>query len=280
MRYKLSEATAAKTKNWLVNGNPNQVIQSTSMVNRIADILLGLSKGKNSVTEIAEDSRLSISTTHRILNILAEPGFTIYDPTSHQYYMGPLINQLAENHSIMHQFLLKAAKDEMLRMSNITQETLLFTVLKGIQQMTLAVIQSQHSLRVHEDEKNENVRQSLVPMAAGQKVLLAQLDENRLTLILKSVKILDDPVLDSEQVGKELKQTKDQGYAITREVRIPDVMSISVPVRNYMWPLALTVIGPITRLDKKVSAFTTELLASSDRLSNNIQKFYQQETRV
>jgi DNA-binding IclR family transcriptional regulator len=271
----LSEATAAKTKSWPENGNTNQVIQSTSIVHRIADILVGLSKGKNTVTEIAGDSKLSISTTHRLLNILAEPGFTIYDPISHQYYMGPLINQLAENHSIMHQFLLQAAKDEMLRMSNITEETLLFTVLMGIQQMTLAVTQSKHSLRVHEDDKNENVRQSLVPMAAGQKVLLSQLDENKLNLILKSVKILDDPVLDCEQVRKELKQTKDQGYAISREVRIPDVMSISVPIRNYMWPLALTVIGPITRLDKKVSAFTTELLASSDRLSNNIQKFYQ-----
>jgi len=82
-------------------------------------------------------------------------------------------------------------------------------------------------------------------------------------LILKSVKILDDPLLDIEQLRKDLKQTREQGYAITREIRIPDVMSISVPVKNYKWPLALTILGPINRLEKRVSAYTTELLASS-----------------
>ncbi len=79
----------------LNTNNTNENIQPTSFVNRIADTLICLSKGKNAVSEVADDCNLSISTAHRLLNVLTEPGFTIYDPTSHSYYLGPLISLLA-----------------------------------------------------------------------------------------------------------------------------------------------------------------------------------------
>jgi DNA-binding IclR family transcriptional regulator len=271
----LTKATNLKSTNVNVKTNPDKSIQSKSFVNRIADTLVCLSKGKNSVTEIASDCKLSTSTVHRLLNVLTEPGFTIYDPTTHFYYLGPLISQLAENTNIMHQFLLRSITDEMNRLSGITGETLSLNMLLGIQPVSLKIIPSKYGLRVYEPNENEKGHKSITPLAAGQKVLLSQLDDAKLNLLLKSVKILEDPLIDIEQVKQELKQTSIQGYAITKGTRIPDAMAISTPVKNYIWPLALTVLGPVNRVEGRVSTFTTELLVSSDRLSNNIQKLMQ-----
>ena len=268
------KAINSKSANLNTKTSPSQNIQSKSFVNRIADILVCLNKGKNAVTEIADDCDLSISTVHRLLNVLIEPGFTIYDPISHQYYLGPLISQLAENPDIIHQFLLRASTDEMKRLSNITDETLTFSTLLGIELISLKTIPSKYSLRVHEPDENEQGTRSLTPFAAGQKVLLSQLDDIRLNLVLKSVKILDDPLTNIEQLKKELKQTSEQGYAITRGVRIPDAMAVSAPVKNYVWPLALTILGPENRLERRASTLTAELLASTNRISDNIHKFF------
>ncbi len=269
-----AKAINRKSEKLNITTNSTKTIQSKSFVNRIANTLYCLSEGKNTVTEIADECELSVSTAHRLLNVLIEPRFTIYDPANHQYYLGPLISQLAGNPNITHQFLLRATADEMKRLSGITEETLGLNILLGIQLISLMIMQSKHSLRVHELDENERGPKSLAPMAAGQKVLLSQLDDTKLDLVLKSVKILDDPLIDIEKVKKELKQIRKEGYAVTRGVRIPDAMAISAPIKNYMWPLALIILGPENRLERQISTFTTELLASTNRLSNNIQKFF------
>lgn len=62
--------------------------QSVSFIGRVASILKYLSEGKNTVTEIARLCNFNTSTTHRLLNILKEPGFTMYDAIRHRYYWG------------------------------------------------------------------------------------------------------------------------------------------------------------------------------------------------
>jgi DNA-binding IclR family transcriptional regulator len=254
--------------------NPGNSLRSESFINRVANTLVCLSKGKNAVTEIADDCKLSASTAHRLLNVLAEPGFTIYDPISHLYYLGPLISQLTANPSITYQFLIRAATDEMKRLSGITEETLILSVLIGIQPLSLISIPSKQSLRVHETDENDKKARSLAPLGAGQKVMLSQVDDVKLNLVLKSIKILDDPLIDIEQMKRELKKTNEKGYAISEDVRIPGVMGISAPVKNYTAPLALTILGPTNRLKTQVSGLTAELLGSTNRLSNNIQEFF------
>lgn len=254
--------------------NPDDIIQSKSFVNRVAKILVCLSEGKNAVTEIADDCNLSMSTTHRLLNLLAEPGFTIYDPANHQYHLGPLVGHLAANPNVTHHFLLRVTRDEMKRLSDITEETLVLSTLHGIQSQVLMSISSKHSLRVHEEDEIGRDVHSLTPLAAGQKVLLSQLDDAALNSILKFIKAMDNPLMDIEQVKGELKQIGEQGYAITRGVKIPDVMAISAPVKNYIAPLSITILGPESRLSRPASHFAAELLISVNRLSSTIQEFF------
>jgi DNA-binding IclR family transcriptional regulator len=270
-----AKTTNSESTKLNIKTNPGNSIQSKSFINRVADVLVSLSKGKNAITEIADDCKLSTSTAHRLLNVLTKPGFTVYDPINHLYYLGPLISQLAEYPSITHQFLLKAATDEMKRLSSITEETLILSIFLGTHTRILTTIPSKHRLRVHETDENDQSMHSLTPLGAGQKAMLSQVDDIKLDSILKSVKILDDPLIDIEQVKRELKQVSEQGYTITRGVRIPDTMAISAPVKNYVLPLALTILGPENRIERQVSAFTAELLAGANRLSNNIKKFFE-----
>jgi DNA-binding IclR family transcriptional regulator len=261
------------TKTELV-ANPDDINQSKSFVNRVAKILICLGEGKNAVTEIADTCHLSMSTTHRLLNLLVEPGFTIYDPVNHQYHLGPLVGQLAANPNVTHHFLLRVTRDEMKRLSAITGETVILSILHGIQSQSLTSIPSKYSLRVHESDEFGKDMHSLAPLAAGQRVLLSQLDEIGLNSILKFIKALDNTLMDVEQLKTELKQVAEQGYAITRGVKIPDVMAISAPVKNYIAPLSITILGPESRLSRPASHFTAELLISANRLSNVIQEFF------
>jgi len=50
---------------------------SSNRLPTVYNILVCLSQGANTVTEIARIAKLSISTTHRLLNVLIDPGFTI-----------------------------------------------------------------------------------------------------------------------------------------------------------------------------------------------------------
>jgi DNA-binding IclR family transcriptional regulator len=79
----------------MINSNKNSNNrESKTFMDKIARILVSLSDGKNSVTDIAHQCNLSTSATHRLLNVLAESSFAVRDPINHKYYLGPLINNL------------------------------------------------------------------------------------------------------------------------------------------------------------------------------------------
>ena len=248
--------------------------QSLSFMDRISRILEAVSNGDYTVKDIAQTCNLNTSTTHRLLNLLDKPGFILYDRQNHRYYLGPLINQLASNPSTAHQFLLLSSEDELKRLADYTGETINLSCLFGLRIEPLLEIPSKYGLKVLilEDDKS---RQTLLPLAASQKMLLSELHPNRLKQILNSVRIISDPLLNIEEIIIDLAQVREQGFCISYGTRIPDTIAIAAPILGYTCPLTLTIIGPETRVKDKVSEFTKQLVNTTHQLEKKINEFFQ-----
>jgi IclR family KDG regulon transcriptional repressor len=238
-------------------------------VTRIADILLCLVNGINTVTEIADFCQLSKSTVSRLLKTLSQSNFIVQDPLNRRYYLGRLMAQFSSNPYVIHKYLVVSSIKEMLRLREISRETVILSILIGIQYMNLHQINSEHELRITADGK----MQGPMLLGATTKVLFSQVNNEELELALKYFEIdrqEGSSKIDKEVFIEQLIQIKQQGYAITYGEKIPGVMGISAPVRNYICPAALSILGPENRLRPKMDLLIEELKASASQVSDFI----------
>jgi DNA-binding IclR family transcriptional regulator len=249
---------------------------AVSSISRAANILVCLSHGLNTVTDISLQCKLSKSTVHRLLNMLKECRFTMYDALNHRYFLGPLITQLASNTGAAHQTLIICAASEMHSLSNITEETITLTSMVGLEFVRLGSVLSKHSLKVEEPEDDSNLKPFL-PSGSLQKVLLSQLNDRDLKIALKSFTSWNAKHQGSLDMGRLLYQIdriKELGYYVSYGERIPGCIGISAPVRNYMCPVTLSIMGPDTRIRPNLPQLTEHLLRSAGCISADIAELY------
>jgi IclR family transcriptional regulator, acetate operon repressor len=240
-----------------------------SCYERIARILICLSTGMSSVTEIAKECNMKVPTVHRLLKSLTKPRFTVYDPINHRYFLGPLIAQVGSNASTNHQYLRMCSLTDMKNLSDNTSETVTLTVLIGNQFIQIKQIESKYELRIHELGINLSSNEQLFPLGATQKMLLSQLEDKDLKSLLNSmVGTQNLPGVDG--VFEELVQIRAQGFASSSGERIPGAVCLSCPVTNYFFPTALSIIGPKSRISKKVSSLLQLLKDSAARISETL----------
>lgn len=236
---------------------------------RAAGVLVCLSNGTNTITDIAEDCQLSKSTVHRLLKALEESDLAIRNTINHRYYIGHLITRLVSNPQTTHQYLTSSAIDEMKKLADITEETITLGILLGTRYVMLHEIPSQHSLKV------TDVTQQVGPpfMGAPIKTLLSQLDEANLNTAMKifrASQAADGTEIDFELLLSQLQQIREDGYALSAGERFVGVLGISAPIRNYVFPAVLSIIGPETRLKSKVPGLIEKLKAGANRISGTI----------
>lgn len=242
---------------------------SYKAVNHIADIFVCLINNVNTVTEIAERCQISKSTASRLLRNLALSKIIIRDPFNQKYYPGSLITQFASRYHLAHKYLMVCSLKEMQRLSEISKETILLSVLIGIQYMNLHQISSTHEIRI----TAEGVIRGPLFAGASAKALFSQVSNEDIRLAIKyfSLNNKESPsVIDKETFLKQIMQVKHQGYAITCGESIPGVLGISVPIKNYICPAALSIIGPDSRIKPKVDNLIMELKASTSQISDFI----------
>ena len=236
---------------------------------RAGNILLCLSNGVNTVTDIANRCQLSKSTVHRLLKALEESYIVSQDPLNHRYFIGPMITRLSSRPQNTHEYLITGALEEMRRLSDVSEETITLSTMTGIQYVHLSEIQSKHDLRV--TEKGRRIRPLF--MGATTKVLLSQLNDDKLRIALKNVKIdrvTNHTVTDKEVLMAQLREIRRQGYAVSRGEAVEGALCISARVKDYVLPVALSIVGPESRLESQVDVLIKELSASADQISRKI----------
>jgi DNA-binding IclR family transcriptional regulator len=226
-----------------------------SFLQRAATVLICLSKGLDSVSELSRESGYSVSTTHRMLHSLRKPGLSRYDERTHRYYLGPLITQLAASFQLNHRLLFICALPEMQHLSEATGEVISMRVMIGMQSFQLHEIPATHNISVN---LNPPAIEPVLPTGPINLLFLASLNDRDLRETIKSYCLSQEgsPATDSESIIKEIKRVRQQGYALSTGHRFAGVTVLAVPVENYKFPVALCVVG----LEDRLGARKDELI--------------------
>lgn len=222
---------------------PPKIVNS---ITKSAEILKNLSSGVDRISDLSNHLHISKSTVHRLLKTLEKSKFVMQDPITRRYYLGPLIMVLASSPIIAHQNLIACSFEEMKFLRDLTKETVTLQVRIGLERICLEELQSFENIKY---TTGKGFVTEIYTGSAG-KVLLSELEDNELQLLIKHIRFVPvgpNTITDKRFFLRELKKVREQGYATSFGERVPGGSSISVPIKNYICPVALNVLGPDNR---------------------------------
>jgi len=240
---------------------------------RAMDVLKALAGGLTRVTDICNRLGLSKPTVHRLLRTLEFSDLVKQNPLNRTYCLGPAFLQLATSQGIQHQYLISAAFEELKRLRDISGETVNLQIPLGTERVCLEEIQSLETI------KYVTGKGAVYPIFVGSagKVLLSQIDKKDLSLIMKKfyfVPSAPNSIKSPELLFKEVEKAEKQGYATSFGERVAGSASVSVPIRDYIVPVAITAMGPGDRFTlAKINRVVKEMKKSAAGLSKDLTKF-------
>jgi DNA-binding IclR family transcriptional regulator len=237
---------------------------------RAALILQTLSNGNSRIGKISENVKLSKGTTHRLLMTLIKVGFVVQDPLTQGYHLGPGLLRLFSDPILSHNSLISCAFEEMAYLNKLTRETVLLDLRAGFQKVCIEKIDSPENLKY----TNEKGFSAPLYLGGGGKVLLSELKDDEINIILKQISLVPitpNTIFDSEQLRAEIKKARQQGYATSFGERVSGSSCVSVPVKNYVAPVALSILGPASRFTpKRIAENIEQLKQAAGRISENL----------
>ncbi len=240
-----------------------------SLLKKMTDILVCLSHGIYSATEIATYCNYSISTVHRLLQELSGLGWLVHDEANRKYYMGSLIPRMAADYASSHRFLILHAIKEMNRLADLIGETVILGMLEQLHFVKLYDIPSRYNVKITEDDDKMKGQY----IGATARVLLSQLQDNELKTLLNHISSNNNATgeaVDKKLLLKQINEIRRTGYAVSFGERITGSGCVSVPVKNYYYPLALYIVGPENRLKPQLELCIRELKTSAGIISEDI----------
>ncbi len=243
----------------------NSIIKAT-------DILKSLADGIERISDLSKKLNLNKSTVHRFLNSLELSGMVTRDPITRRYYLGPLILNLASHPIISHKNLIVCAFEDMRYLRDLTHETVLLHIRIGLERICLEELVSYENIRY---SAGKGFATPIYVGSAG-KILLSELEDKEVQSLLENIKLISvspHSINDKKTLLKELIKARRQGYATSFGERVTGSASISVPVKNYICPVSLSVLGPDNRFTlKTMMRFLGEIKESANNISNKLLK--------
>jgi DNA-binding IclR family transcriptional regulator len=266
------------------NGNNYFVLRNSALdkdqkptsiraVYRAVRILVCLSNNTNTLTEIANCCGLTKPTVFRLMKTMEELRLVTQDPITRHYYLGPLINQIASNPQANHHYLITSALEELRYLWDFSGETVELNIMVGLQYIRLHEIQSKFDLKVVQGPDPVGP----IYVGATAKILLSQLNDEDLQIAMRNIDIrsvTEHSVTDKRELKKQIKQIRNQGYSISYGERISGALCISASVNNYFWPVALSLIGPESRLEPRLEETLEKVRISAHQVSENIKEYF------
>lgn len=244
----------------------NKSKNSIRSISNSANILICLSNGINSLTEIATICNLPKPTVHRLLKALEDSQFVIKDISNHRYYLGYLVHRLVSIKENAHKQLILLSINEMKHLSNLSEETVILHVMIGIQHIRLYDIPSKYDVSIPLSGDGK------APLFLGAvcRSLFSQIEDIEIEAIINRNKIgqsKKEEAVEKETLISHLKQVKQQGYAITFGELLDGSIGISAPIHNYFYPATLSILGSEYRLKPKINYIVEELKTSASHIS-------------
>jgi IclR family KDG regulon transcriptional repressor len=234
-------------------------------------ILKCLSQDIGRLTDISKALGLHKPTVHRALKTLESEEFVVQDPVSRRYHLGPTIHRLLSNPIIGHHSLIQHSRKELEYLRDISGETTGLQIQMGYSRMALEEVQSLQPIRLFGFKGHTR------PIYTGGpgKVLLAQLNDNELKILMKNIQLIPigpKTIIDKKLLMNEVEKARELGYATGLNDTIEGVATIAVPVKNYLCPVALGIVGPENRFS--YMDFLDELKKCALNISKNLSEVY------
>lgn len=241
----------------------------TKSVVHATEILIALAEGVCSIKDISKRTGLNQSTIHRILNTLKETGFATRNELTRQYSIGFLINHLAYNNIHTHRCLITSVYNEMRSLWKYSKETVTLHIQYGMKLILLEQMLSHYNLSFAE-RKRENILQYAGSIG---RTLLSQLGDDELELIIKRIDLLpftQNTITDKAILIDNILKVRQDGYTISFGEVVEGTAAISIPVKNYICPAAITVVGPGDRFTRNIMELVEIMKSMSIKASANV----------
>lgn len=239
------------------NGNRksiSSVVKAAEILSTIAGSELGLG-----VTEIGQQLKLGVSSTHHIVRTLKSCGLVAQDPRTKKYFLGFELYRICSQ--AKHQNLLaNLSKPYLERLSKEIQETANLAVLDGGEMVCVAQSEGPHMSRIF---ARIGIRTSFNNTAGGKLLVALQPKENWDALIrdIRFEKYTENTILRISDLIDELEATQARGYGVDNEEQEIGVICIAAPLyNNHGEPIAsISISGPTLRLQGRVEETAAKL---------------------
>ena len=219
---------------------------------------------------ISAEAGINKSTAYRFLAHLERDGYLMRDDEG-SYMLGMKLLQLGArgNHRTM---LEQAAAPVLRELWKATEETVNVGVLDGGQVLYTAVLESPHAFRL---VSKIGMRRPLYSTALG-KVMLAFIPDEEQAHLLSSLdfQALTPYTLTSlMQLKAELKNVRQQGYALDNEENVLGARCIGAPILNAHGEAvaAISLSAPITRIStEKIGMFVVAVKDAATEIASRL----------
>lgn len=200
-------------------------------LDRALSILEYLSKRKSmGVTEIAEVFSIDKSTATRIMQTFAAHDIVEKDDYTQKYHMSNGTLQLSYQ-VLLNNRIVQIARPELLELARITKETARLCAISRDHIYILEQVQSGNE-RFLQNADIPGTRKPFHCSAIG-KVMMAYMPEDELSELLSRLdfkQYTENTICDVEQLRKQLKEIRIQGYALNQAEYADRAHCVAVPV--------------------------------------------------
>jgi DNA-binding IclR family transcriptional regulator len=180
------------------------------------------------LSDLAAETGLPAPTIHRLLRALGGTGFTLQDPTTKLYALGPRISALA-NQMAGGERLKVVARPILERLAAQTNETVFLAALDSDEVVITDCIVADATLRLG---GRPGVRLPIHASSQGKAILafLRPADADRILARLTLTKLTRTTIDRMEDLGVELGRVRELGFAVNDQEREPGVRSVAAPI--------------------------------------------------
>ncbi len=233
---------------------------------------ISASKDGMGVSDLAKKLKMAKSTVHGMASALEELGAVMRDPLTKKFKLGFTLLEIGRS-AYSQIDLQTSARPITEELMERTKTSVFLGILNWSQVTILDIVESRQDLNITAPVG------STIPLFAGAvgKVFLASMAEEQAAKIVKSKglpRFTDNSIVDMDLYFKELKQVREQGYAVDDEEYILGVRAVASPLTGLgQLRSAIWAVGFKASLDEeKMQTLAAETQTAAKTISRRIQE--------
>jgi len=218
---------------------------------------------------VSSETKLNISTAHRLLSSLIEHGWVEQESTSKHYRLGIKVFEIG-NRALYSLDIRITAKPFLQKLAEVFNETANLAIMDKNEVVYIDQVEAENIMRMM---AHPGTRAPSYCTAAG-KAILAYKDKSFLSLFLKEVPLLSytkNTITDPLKLEEELKTIQKLGFAVDEGEIEEDVHCLASPIFNHKGEAiaSFSISGPRLRILSKIKdeKLLETLVASAHKVS-------------